>query len=122
MIILVDGYNVLKQIYDGEMISEQQRRSFIKQLAAYKKVRSHKKVIVVFDGGPDQWPSEEKIRGITVVYAGASRSADEYIHSFLKDHRDRAASMLLVSSDRPAQTAPRQHEQRPDHRVVRSLC
>jgi len=100
MIILVDGYNVLKQLYGGQIISEQQRCSFIKQLAAYKKVRSHKKIIVIFDGGPDQWPSEEKIRGISVVYAGALQTADEYIYSFLKDHKAKATNMVLVSSDR----------------------
>jgi len=100
VIILVDGYNVLKQIADGKKISDQQRRSFIKQLAAYKKLRSHKKILVVFDGGPNQWPSQEKIRGITVVYAGALRTADDYIHSYIQENRAKAANMLLVSSDR----------------------
>jgi predicted RNA-binding protein with PIN domain len=100
VIILVDGYNVLKQIKDGQEISEQQRSSFIKQLASYKKLRSHKKIIIVFDGGPDQWPSQEKIRGVIVVYAGALRTADDYIHSYIQENKAKAANMLLVSSDR----------------------
>lgn len=100
VIILVDGYNVLKQVAEGQEISEQQRRSFIKQLAAYKHLRFHKKIMVVFDGGPDPWPTQEKIRGITVVYAGTSQSADDYIHSFFKEHTSKAANMMLISSDR----------------------
>jgi predicted RNA-binding protein with PIN domain len=100
MILLLDGYNILKQIYNGQMISEQQRNSFIKQLAAYKRLRSHKKMVVVFAGGPDPWPLEEKIRGISIVYAGASRTADDYIHSFIEKHKSKASNMMLVSSDR----------------------
>jgi len=100
MIILVDGYNVLKQVHDGELISEQQRRAFIKQLALYQKMRKHKKIMVVFDGGPDTWATQEKIRGILIVYAGAGRTADDYIHSFMKEHKEKASNMLLVSSDR----------------------
>ncbi|TET06039.1 hypothetical protein E3J79_03200 [Candidatus Dependentiae bacterium] len=99
MVILIDGYNVLKQIYDGKMISEQQRLSFINQLALYKRLRSHKKITIVFDGGLFSWPSQEKIRGINVVYAGVSRTADEYIYSFIQEHKAKTANMLLVSSD-----------------------
>lgn len=99
MVILIDGYNVLKQIYDGQMISEQQRLSFVKQLALYKRLRSHKKITIVFDGGPSPWPLQEKIRGINIVYAGVSRTADEYIDSFIQEHKAKTANMLLVSSD-----------------------
>jgi predicted RNA-binding protein with PIN domain len=99
MVILIDGYNVLKQVYDGQMISEQQRLSFIKQLALYKRLRSHKKITIVFDGGLSSWPSHEKIRGINIVYAGAERTADEYIYLFIEEHKTKAANMLLVSSD-----------------------
>ncbi len=100
VIILVDGYNVLKQVHDGELISEQQRRAFIKQLAIYQKIRKHKKIMVVFDGGPDTWATQEKIRGILVIYAGSGRIADDYILSFMKEHKEKAHNMLLVSSDR----------------------
>jgi len=100
MIILIDGYNVLKNVEKGDFISDEQRRGFIKKLAAYQKVRSHKKIMVVFDGGPCSWPSQEKVRGITVVYSGTERTADEYIQSFLKEHKSKAQNIILVSTDR----------------------
>jgi len=100
VIIIIDGYNVLKQVGKGETISEQQRRSFIKQLAAYQKIRSHKKIIVVFDAGPSTWPSQEKVHGISVVYSGTERTADDYINSFLQEQKEKAHNMILVSSDR----------------------
>ena len=100
MIILIDAYNVLKNVEKGDFISDAQRRSFIKKCAVYQKIRSHKKIMVVFDGGPCSWPSQEKIRGISVVYSGTERTADEYIQSFLKEHKSKAQNIILVSSDR----------------------
>jgi len=100
VIIIIDGYNVLKQVYDGELISDQQRGSFIRKLAIYQRKRRHKKIKVIFDGGSSSWPIQERVRGISVVYSGFRLSADDYIHSFMKEHRENAENMLLVSSDR----------------------
>ncbi len=100
MIILIDAYNILKQLFEGEMITEQQRRAFIKQISLYQRKRKHKKILVVFDGGMVQWPSREKIRGTSVIYTGVQQSADDYIKSFVSAHKDKAENMVVVSSDR----------------------
>lgn len=101
MILLIDGYNVLKQV-GPEKVSERERASFIKQLAKYAKNKGHK-VVLVFDGGPFDWSSQERISGIYVVYSGVQETADDYIKRYLQDNR--AYDVLLVSSDRELRSA-----------------
>ncbi|HEB41757.1 MAG TPA: hypothetical protein ENI08_01925 [Candidatus Dependentiae bacterium] len=96
MIILVDGYNVLKQVVHAQEITDKQRAQFIKQLAKYSKKKGHA-VVVVFDGGPDAWPVTEKIQGIAVVYSGVRESADDYIKRYMQQHKTQ--DIVLVSSD-----------------------
>lgn len=97
MIVLIDGYNVIKQAMFKKTISEDERRSFIKQLGKYHKIRGHK-IVLVFDGGPFDYASQEKTRGVYVIYSGTQETADDYIKRYLKEHR--ALDILLVSSDR----------------------
>lgn len=96
MIIIVDAYNVLKQITRDTWVSEPERVRFIKQLAKYAKKRGHK-LIVVFDGGTDKNFVQEYKCGICVVYSGISESADEYIKRLVQRHKN--YDLLLVSSD-----------------------
>jgi len=97
MIIVIDGYNVIKQAMLKNTISEFERNRFIKQLGKYQKVKGHK-VILVFDGGPSDYASKERINRVYVIYSGTQETADDYIKRYLKDNR--ALDILLVSSDR----------------------
>lgn len=96
MILVLDGYNILKQV-TSTTTSEKERLHFINQLARYAKIKGHT-VVVVFDGGPTTWPSQELIQGVVVMYAGTRLSADDYIKQYMQAHKRR--EVLLVSSDR----------------------
>jgi len=109
MIIIVDGYNVLKQIGKKETITETERRSFVNKLGLYKKKRNHKKIMVVFDAGPSTWVSQEKIRGVVVVYSGSSKTADDYIESYIEENKQKAESMMLITSDRALASFASEH-------------
>lgn len=95
MIIVIDGYNVLKQLISRD-VTDAERKQFIAQLGKYARYKKHK-IILVFDGGPYEWPHKERISGIKVIYSGIHESADDYIMRYLDDHRSR--DLLLVSSD-----------------------
>lgn len=96
MIILIDGYNVLKQAVSPGTLSEYERKKFINQLGKYAKKKGHK-IVLVFDGGPFDWASKARESGIYVVYAGANETADDYIKQYLKDNK--SLDILLISSD-----------------------
>src|SRR5690606_22277741 len=97
MIIIIDGYNLLKQIYTNAYISMQQRESFIHMLQRYAKIKKHA-ILVVFDGGDSTWPTVEKRDYVTIAYSGNYESADTYIKSWIANnhHKD----ILVVSNDR----------------------
>ncbi|MFC1842677.1 NYN domain-containing protein [Candidatus Dependentiae bacterium] len=97
MILLIDGYNVIKQAMLKSKITERERDKFIKQLSKYHEAKGHN-IKLVFDGGPFDFPTKEKISGIYVIYVGAQESADDYIKRYLSEHK--ALDILLVSSDR----------------------
>lgn len=95
MHIIIDGYNVLKQVIESIQVSERQRRAFIALLGKYADRKKHS-ISVVFDGGPTTWPSQEKDHGITIIYSGTKQNADEVIKKMLQA---RPHGILLVSSD-----------------------
>jgi len=97
VLILIDGYNVLKGVARGGEVSSKERDYFIAQLSSYAARKRHK-IIVVFDGGPYGWAHKEQRRAITVVFTGARESADDLIRRYLKKYRGQ--DLLLVSSDR----------------------
>jgi predicted RNA-binding protein with PIN domain len=107
MQLLLDGYNILKKVKKISHISDSERQKFIKQLNNY----AHKKnlsLILVFDGGPFSWPQQEKISSfLIVIYSGANESADDYIKSYLDQHKNN--DILLVSSDRELTTYARHY-------------
>ncbi len=96
MLIIIDGYNVLKQTQTDD-ITENQRNAFINKIAKYIKKKGHK-AIIVFDGGYFGWETKEKIRGVSILYSGYKQTADESIKQFISEHRNK--NLLLVSSDR----------------------
>lgn len=94
MHIIIDGYNVLKQVLADE-IGMSQRRAFINMLGKYAARKNHT-ITVIFDGGPDTWPTQEKDHGITIIYSGTKQSADDVIKKLLAAKK---YGVLLVSSD-----------------------
>ncbi len=97
MIIVIDGYNVLKQSLKKIEIADQAKNQFIAQLNRYGKKKNHA-IVVVFDGGMSIWPDTEKIGIVTVVHSGTRESADDYIKRYLDEHKNK--ELLLVSTDR----------------------
>jgi len=96
MILVIDGYNVLKQVLLKDRINEHARNKFIKQLCRYAKKRGHL-IRLIFDGGPLDFSTKEKVDGIYVVYVGAGQIADDYIKRYLEDNK--SLDIILVSSD-----------------------
>ncbi len=96
MIIIIDGYNFLKHQDPDREINEMQRRAFLNQISQYGRHKKHK-MVVVFDGGPHDWPYKEKIAGVMTIFSGQRQSADKVIMHYLEDHKNK--ELLLVSSD-----------------------
>ena len=100
MILIIDGYNFLKNTQKTLYVSETVRNEFINKLNSYSRSKSHKS-IVVFDGGDFSFPTKETIKDVLVIYSGYKKSADEVIKDYLQEHRDK--DILLISSDRDLQ-------------------
>jgi hypothetical protein len=97
MIIVVDAYNLLRSVPPyNKTTTDKERAQFIAQLSVYGRRKGHK-MIIVFDGGPHEWPFRENGKTVTIVYSGIHESADDYIKEYVEDHQ--AKDLLLVSSD-----------------------
>jgi len=96
VVIVIDGYNVLKQVDPSSSGNDRKRGAFVAQLGAYAAKRKHY-LVVVFDGGPYDRAYREHQDGIEVVYSGAAHTADEYICNYMT--RRQNVELLLVSSD-----------------------
>ena len=96
MIIVIDGYNLLKLLH-GKETDDVHKRSFISLMGRYIKRRNHK-VIVVFDAGPCRYPMHEKYHGIQVIYSGEYKTADDVIIQFVDENKQK--EMLVVTRDR----------------------
>ena len=74
------------------------RAALIDQLAAYKKLKSHR-LTVVFDGGSASVtaPRRQQLKGVRVHFSHPGETADTVIKRMVKSERERA---LVVSSDR----------------------
>lgn len=101
MIILIDGYNLLRQIFPKVAgLTDKQRQQFIQQLAYYKfkKKESVKDIIVVFDAGPLAHATREVKSGIIVVFSGQKSDADTWIQEYVEKHKNE--EILLVTFDK----------------------
>jgi predicted RNA-binding protein with PIN domain len=101
MIVIIDGYNLLKQVFPkikGKL--EKQRCQLVKQLGYYKSKKSEeiKEIILVFDGGQMLRATREIHKGIVVVFSGQISDADKWIFDYVKRHKGK--QMLLVTQDR----------------------
>lgn len=106
MYLVIDAYNVLKQVIPVREISQQQRERFINAIIHYAKRKSHFAVIV-FDGGTNIWPSTEQKKHCTITYSGSKMSADDYIQRYISENKNR--DILLVSTDRALTSWAKQH-------------
>lgn len=97
MLIIIDGYNLLKQVLAHDRITETERTAFVNLLGRYSAKRGHK-IQIVFDRGPCHYPMKEKHRGVTVVFSGELQTADDIIIAFCKEHPTK--DLLVVTGDR----------------------
>ncbi len=97
MIIIIDAYNLLRSVPPyKKTITDKERSQFIKNLSAYGRRKEHK-MVIVFDGGPHEWPFRENMKIVTIVYSGIHETADDFIKEYMHVHR--AKDLLLVTSD-----------------------
>jgi predicted RNA-binding protein with PIN domain len=102
MWIIVDGYNLIRRLPE---LREQERlelaagrAALCALLAAYRRVRGHHRITVVFDGqGNPAGAKAERVAGIDVRYSRPGETADRLIVRLAQEGRDGA---LVVSSDR----------------------
>ncbi|MFH2046527.1 MAG: NYN domain-containing protein [Pseudomonadota bacterium] len=99
--IIIDGYNLIRQSSFLSSLDRKDiglgRNALIDMLAAYKKIKPHR-IIVVFDGANAPMFSSERdrIKGIDIRYSKYPDSADTVIKKMVTVHREKA---LIVSSD-----------------------
>ena len=101
VIIIIDGYNLLRHIFPKvKGFLDKQRKQIIEQLSYYKskKLNNIQEIIIVFDGGEFGHASREVRSGIVVVFAGQKSSADDWILGYVSRHKNQET--LLVSLDR----------------------
>lgn len=99
MIVLIDGYNLLRHAFakeKGKLIK--QREQFIKQLGYYRNKKENLQIIIVFDGGLAKHANREVHAGVAVIYSGQNSSADDWILDFVKKNKEK--EILLVTLDR----------------------
>lgn len=100
MILIIDGYNLLKQLFPKKKdLLDKQRKQLVKQLAFYKSKKNNiKEIILVFDGGLDKHATREISNGIVIIFSGQKNSADEWIENHIKKNKEK--EFLLVTMDR----------------------
>lgn len=96
MILLIDGYNVLKSTGRKE-ISEQERAEFIARVDRYAVAKGHVPIIV-FDAGSSSMIHRERHDRVEIVYTGYKTSADDYIKEYVTKHAGK--NILVISADR----------------------
>jgi len=109
MIVIIDGYNLLKQIFPGSKDNLHKKRShFIQQLAYYKhnKAEQITELVVVFDAGPHTHASRMVQAGVVVVFSGIKSTADAWILDFVKRHTN--DEILVITLDRALREACQQ--------------
>ena len=110
MIIVIDGYNLLKAIFPrvkGKL--DKQRDQLIRQLGFYKKQKSDtsKGIVLVFDGGRISRATREVRAGVVVIFSGQKMSADDWIIDYVERNQDK--ELMLVTRDRGLIAQCRKH-------------
>lgn len=97
MILLVDGYNVLKSQLASKYADEHDRHRFIQQLIKFAN-RKNNRLIIVFDGGSHPWDLSEPYGEHDVMYSGYKQTADVVLRKLIA--RYRGYDVMVISSDR----------------------
>lgn len=105
MLVILDGYNLLKQVFHTSSLNESERNSALTRIAARARVKKYH-VLVVFDGYHAEYAPRTVYGTTTVVYSGARRSADEYIIEYVRAIREHC---IVVTGDRALAQAIRSH-------------
>lgn len=111
MIIIVDGYNLLKQLHPKSKENlEYHKKVLLRDLGVYKKIKGEaiKDIIVVFDGGSLHHANREVHHGIVMLESGYKRSADDWIIEYVDRYKNE--EILVVSMDRALCLACEQHK------------
>src|SRR6266700_1479507 len=106
MIIIIVGYNLLKNLFPGAKNNlDKQIKNLIAQLAYYKskKEQEIKEILVVFDAGPSNHATRSVKSGIVVVFSGTRSSADNWILNFVE--RNKNSEILVITLDRALREA-----------------
>ena len=101
MIIVIDGYNLLKQVFPRiKNQLEKQRQQLIHQLGYYKtqKAKTIKEIVLVFDAGPFGHATREIRSGIVIIFSGQNSCADTWIIDYIE--RSKSKEILLITRDR----------------------
>lgn len=106
MNIVIDGYNMIKQVLKKTRITEAERTTLLVNLDAYARKKQHT-IHIIFDSGPYDRPTTEKFRSLTVVYSGERQSADDIIKTYIEEKV--LPAMLIVTTDRNLNAFAYQH-------------
>ena len=107
MNIIIDAYNIIKQIFTKDRVSEKERSWFLARLTQYASKKKHT-IYIVFDGGPYERPTVEK-RGVIIrVFSGRHTSADEVIKTYIEEQV--LKPMLIVTTDRQINNFASRHK------------
>jgi len=98
--LIIDGYNLLKQVFPGQKNTlDHQKNVFIQHLAYYKKQKpTLRDIIVVFDAGPSSHATRMVKSGIVIIYSGSRMTADDWIVQYVEQHRNN--ELLIITMDR----------------------
>lgn len=110
MIIIIDGYNLLKQLHPNNKENlEFHKKVLLRKLSVYKKVKQAdiKEIIVVYDGGCFNHATREIHHGIVTLEAGYKRSADDWIIEYVDRYKNQ--EITIVSMDRALCLTCEQH-------------
>lgn len=111
MVIIIDGYNLLKHLFPKEKGKlDKQRSQLIRELGFYKAKKSEgiREIVLVFDGGEFGHASREIKSGITVIFSGRKESADDWIVRFVE--RNKGKEMMLISRDKELVSRCHRHD------------
>lgn len=102
MVIILDAYNILKQISTHRDVSPHEISRFIRTMSKRCHDRGYH-AIAVFDGGTSRHVTRSTEGMLTIIYAGYHKSADDVIIDIIPAYclRDEC---ILISADRKLRT------------------
>ena len=95
---VLDGYNVIGASDHIQLSDTHKEDRFTDWLKKYQSKGMY--IIIIFDGQASalDYPTKERMPGITKITTGRSRSADQYIKEIFLTKKD-TSGMVIVTSD-----------------------